>query len=224
MSINALRGSWLATGMLLLIASALPASAAAPDRIKIPSATPTALPQFLRGDARSVTVSGELYLPAGQGPFPAMVLKHESGGLRGPAGDNIRAWATMLNGWGVAALIVDGFGPRDIVDTDKDQAQLSIWADVSDSLAALKALGADPRIDKTRIGIAGWSRGGSAAIDTALDTVRKTAIGDDLRFALHVVFYGSGEAQYRDSATDRAPMLFLHGESDDYAPIGQSAK
>ena len=31
--------------------------------------------------------------------------------------------------------------------------------------------------------------------------------------------YGPGMTQYRDTATDKAPFLFLHGEADNYVPM-----
>jgi dienelactone hydrolase len=89
-----------------------------------------------------------------------------------------------------------------------------------DALGALQVLGADARFDRGRIGIVGWSRGGGVAFNTALETVRKSMITDDLKFALHVVFYGPADIQYRDRATDLSPVLFLHGEADNYVPIG----
>jgi dienelactone hydrolase len=66
----------------------------------------------------------------------------------------------------------------------------------------------------------GWSRGGFVALNTTLETVRRSAITDELKFALHVAFYGSAEIQYRDRATDQSPTLFLHGEADNYNSIG----
>ena len=167
-------------------------------------------------------MSGELYMPAkANGPVPALVLKHGSGGLQGPIGTNIRKWAATFTGWGIAAFVVDSFGPRGITSTGADQSKLSSWADVADALSALKVLAADPRIDKTRIGIVGWSRGGGVAWKTALETIRKSIITDDVKFAAHVVFCGGAEFQYRDRATDQSPMLFLHGEADDYVLIGR---
>jgi dienelactone hydrolase len=192
--------------------------AGAADRIDIASETPTSLAQYLHGGAPAVTVTGDLYLPKGTGPFPAMILKHGSGGLDGPTGDNIRKWAAAMNDWGIAAFVVDSFGPRGLKSTAKDQSALSFWADVADSFSALKVLAADPRIDKARIGIMGWSRGGTISLDTALETARQALIKDDTKFAVHVALYASETSQYRDSATDRAPMLVIHGAADNYVP------
>ena len=58
-------------------------------------------------------------------------------------------------------------------------------------------------------------------METALESARRAVLGDDgPKFAAHVVFYGPADTQYRDTATDHAPMLFFHGEADDYVTIG----
>ena len=204
----------------IALAVLVPGTGSAQEKISIPSFTPTLVSQLVQHTAPAATVTGMLYLPAqAQGPLPAMVLKHGSGGLSGAPLDNIRKWAQTLNQWGVAAVIVDSFGPRGISETATDQTRLAILADIADSLAALKVLAADPRIDKKRIGIMGWSRGAIAAVATGLETNRKSMVPDDVKFAVHVLFYADGTFQRRDGATDRSPMLFLQGESDDYTPI-----
>ena len=211
----------MALGAAVALLIAWSSGVAAREKIAIPSITPKSLAEFLHRQGAPATVAGELYLPTQRtGAVPVLILKHGSGGLGGANGDAIRQWAQLVARWGVAALVVDSFGPLGITDTAANQAQLSSWADVADTLAALKLLGADARFDKRRIGVMGWSRGGSVALETALETVRTRIIADDLKFAAHVVFYGAAEFQYRDRATDRSPMLFFHGEADNYVPVG----
>ena len=209
--------------MLAVFALALiaPGLARAQETISIPSETPALLGAFLHRQAPPQTVVGYLYMPANAtGPVPALILKHDSGGLTPPGADNIRKWAETLNSWGVAAFVVDSFGPRGISGTASDQSQLNQIADVADAFNGLKVLAADPRIDKTRIGIFGWSRGGTVAMVTALETARLAVLDPDgPKFAAHIVFYGSSATQYRDKATDGAPMLFFHGQTDDYAAM-----
>jgi hypothetical protein len=61
------------------------------------------------------------------------------------------------------------------------------------------------------------------SLDDLADMARKLGLGqlflglgtDDLKFALHVVFYGSATFQFR-GRTDKSPMIFLHGEADNY--------
>jgi dienelactone hydrolase len=202
------------------ISLAAPGMASAQQKLSISSVTPASLTALLHHETTPTTVTGQLYLPPkASGPILALVLLHGSGGLEGPTGTNIRKWAGTFAGWGVAALVVDSFGPRGIKETGSNQGQLSGWADDADALSALKVLAADPRIDKDRIGVVGWSRGGTAALNTALEAVRKSVITGDLKFALHVVFYGSATFQYR-SRTDQSPMIFLHGEADNYVIPG----
>jgi dienelactone hydrolase len=194
--------------------------ACAQQKISIPSETPAGLAPLLHHQAPMTTVSGDLFMPENvSGPVPALVLKHGSGGIQGNNGADYRKWAATFASWGVAALLVDSFGPRGVSNSVADQFKVSSWADVADALASLKVLAADPRIDKSRIGIVGWSRGGGVAWRTAFEAVRKSVITDNLKFAAHIVFYGGAEFQYRGS-TDQSPMLFFHGESDDYVAIG----
>ena len=216
------KGRALAVVATVVVAIAFgPGAARAQQKISIPSETPATLIQFLHHQAPATTVSGELYMPPkASGPVPALVLKHGSGGLSGTNGDNIRKWAATFASWGVAAFVVDSFGPRGMSSSVADQSKVSAWADVADALAGLKVLAADPRIDRSRIGVIGWSRGGGVAERTVLEAVRKSIITDDLKFAAHIVFYGDSEFQYRSNLTDQSPMLFFHGESDNYVAIG----
>src|SRR5712675_150385 len=96
----------------LAIALALPGTILA-ETISIPTVTPASPWPLLKHEAPAATVTGELTLPKqASGPVPALLLKHGSGGLAGPNGDNIRKWAGLFNGWGIATFIVDSFGPR----------------------------------------------------------------------------------------------------------------
>lgn len=212
----------LAFLVALPLASAAPLMSMAQEKVEIPSRTPSTWTEYAHGKGAAVAVVGYLYLPSGEkGPVPAMILKHGSAGLTGAQGDNIRKWAARLNEWGVAAFVVDSFGPRGIGESASDQSKLRSLADLADAFAALKVLAANPRIDPTRIGIIGWSRGGAIAMETALESARLAVLAPaDPKFAAHVVFYGMASPQYRDTATDRAPMLFLHGESDNLVPVG----
>ncbi len=207
----------------LLATSPMAAEDAKVETVSIPSVTPKSFASLslkIAAELTPVMVRGELYLPAQSiGPLPAMVVMHGSGGPQGASGNQVRSWGAQLARWGVAALVIDGFTPRGVDQTYANQAALSVWASVADALAGLKVLAADPRIDRSRIGVMGFSRGGRVSILTALDSVRRGMIEGDLKFAVHIPFYASGETQFFDRATDRSPMLFLHGAADDYTPM-----
>jgi dienelactone hydrolase len=199
-----------------------PVIGVAQEKVAIASRTPGTMGEYLHGQGEAVSVVGYLYLPSGASvPVPAMILKHGSEGLEGAQGENIRKWAKSLNDWGVAAFVVDSFGPRGLGSSATDQGKLRSLADLVDTFAALKVLAADRRIDPARIGIIGWSRGGAVAMESALESARLAVLAPaDPRFAAHVVFYGNATPEYRDTVTDHAPMLFFHGEADDLVPIG----
>jgi dienelactone hydrolase len=121
-------------------------------------------------DVKGTEVWGQLDLPKdGRGPFPAMVIAHGSAGVQRK---DLERWVPLFNQMGIATLLVDSFKPRGIKRTDEDQSQLDQAANDADALSALKLLATDPRIDASRIGVIGFSRGGIVALDTSVDTWR----------------------------------------------------
>ena len=154
-------------------------------------------------------IYGELQLPSkGAGPFPAMVIMHSSRGIVASIGD----WATLFNEMGVATFVVDSFTPRGLIESSADQ--LTFPAGVVDSLRALNILQHEPRIDSTKIGVIGFSRGAIAAMYSSFERYRASVLGaDGARFALHIPFYG-GCAQY--AKTTGSPILTFIGTEDDF--------
>lgn len=205
----------------IVIASVFVFSAAGmAETIDIKSGTPAGVQQLLRRDYAmgKTVVKGVLTFPAGKrDKVPAMVIVHGSGGI---SDSREGEWARRFNALGIAALVVDSFGPRGIANTSTDQSKLSTWANVADALNALKVLAADPRIDGTRIGIIGFSKGGQVSLYTALEIVRKSVIDDDLKFAIHVPLYPACNTRFVASAVTGAPLSVHLAEKDDYTPIG----
>jgi dienelactone hydrolase len=215
--------------LLVAACSSVGPETATVEDLSIPSMTPAVgrdwpdKPLFVAGKltvaSQPLNLPGELYLPKNAPtPMPAVVLVHGSGGLD-YEGTHIREWAGRLNAWGVAALVIDTYGPRGITETVSDQQQISIFAQVADAYAALKQLAADPRIDRDHIAIMGFSRGAIVTVDTAFETLRQGFGGGNLHFAAHVALYSGCNVAFADHATDKAPMLFLHGEGDDFTPM-----
>ena len=122
---------------------------------------PTLLPQFQPDSgAQPVTVTGYLTLPARAGRVPAVVLAHGCSGIRG----NIPPWADELESLGVAALVIDSFGPRGIVQVCTGDQQISISSRIVDAYRALAALQRHPRGDPAHIALMGFSQGGRVAL------------------------------------------------------------
>jgi len=199
----------------LALACALWAPAAAAEDVTFPSITPTGPSDLVAGRGAAVTLSGVLALPGGGARAPAVVLLHGSGGV---SAGREHAWAERLGRLGLATLIVDSFGPRGLRSTGADQGKLSTMANAADALAALRFLAAHPRIDPARIAAMGFSRGGQAALYSALEPLRRGAGAGELRFAAHVALYPSCSLPYRAQATTGAPILFALGGADDYTP------
>lgn len=224
---------WLA-GLLALIAAAAafgqPAAvssfASAPGNgvYAFPSWTPKTLPDLMRGDKGDETVNivGHLFLPPGDQKVPAVVLVHGSGGLYSAELDY---WPRQFNAAGIAVFVIDMFGPRGVRSTADDQSAVPFSADIADSFAALRLLATHPRIDAKRIAAIGFSRGGTAVLRSAVEPIiASQKLPDGLQFAAIVPVYSGGcsgifRLVVRPGVFSKAPMLFVHGSADDYAPM-----
>jgi len=184
--------------------------------VSFESTTPTGPNEFVtRAAGAKAMITGVLSLPdTVTGPVPAVVILHGSSGVK--PGEWV--WAKRINELGFASFVVDSFTGRGIKNTEADQSQLSMTADIADAYAALRLLSTNPRVDKKRIGVMGFSRGGIAALYSSLEPFRRAAIDDDLRFAAHVAFYPSCGIHYTAAHLDGAPILVLLGGKDDYTP------
>lgn len=174
--------------------------------------------QFLTGqrDGHPVTLAAALRLPPGMEKVPAVVLMHGSGGLSGVVDE----WARWLTDRGIASLMLDCFTARGVETTFANQAQLGRLAMIIDAYRAFDLLATHPRIDSGRIALMGFSRGGQAALYSAVRRFRDLhgpKLGD---FAGYVSFYPACHIRYRDDErlVDR-PIQVLHGTADDLNPI-----
>ena len=107
----------------------------------------------------SVTLSGDLSLPPGKGPFPAVVMIHGSG-PQDRSNPVFKVIAEGLNRQGIATLNYDKRG------TGKSGGNFCdcTYRDLADdALAGLRKLASLPMIDPKRIGIYGHSQGGMVA-------------------------------------------------------------
>ncbi len=193
-------------------------------RYAFASWTPKTLGDLLKGNAQTdpVNIVGHLFVPSGNEKVPAVVLMHGSGGVYSAMLD---FWPKQFNAAGYAVLAVDSFGPRGVKSTADDQSQVPFAADVADAFAALKLAASHPRIDAGRIAIMGFSRGGITTWRAAVERViAAQGLPDGLRFAAHVPVYSGGcvgafRLIVKPGVFSKAPMLWIHGDADDYTPI-----
>ena len=191
------------------------------------STTPKGLPDLVKpgavASADTVNIIGHLFLPEGSGKFPVVVLMHGSGGIYQAMLDY---WPKLLNAQGIGVFALDTFSPRGVKSTAEDQSQVPFAADVADNFSALRLLATHPRIDAKRIAIMGFSRGGIASWRTAVERIiAAQQLPDGLRFAAHVQTYSGGcsgvfRLIVKPGVFSKAPELWIHGEADDYTPIG----
>ncbi|KJK21380.1 dienelactone hydrolase [Burkholderiaceae bacterium 16] len=216
-------------------AAAQPLSPETQGRIDFTSYTPKTMFDLARERRQNWTeqkVRGDLYLPksgtgvgtgTGGERVPAIVLMHGSGGVE----SSMTQWVEALNGMGVAAFVVHVFDSRGVSRTAEDQALVPHAADLVDAFQALRLLASHPGIDAARIGIMGFSRGGSTAFEVAEEPLRRAVIKDDLKFALHIPVYAGCNQVYWSAQITKAPILNLVGAEDDYTtaePCEQLAK
>ena len=190
------------------------------------SATPKTLPDLVKGVGldQTTNIAGHLFLPKGKETekVPAVILMHGSGGIYSAM---LEFWPKQFNDAGIAVFSIDSFGPRGVKSTAEDQSQVPFAADLVDAFAALKLLATHPRIDPKRIAVMGFSRGGNTSWRAAVERiVASQKLPDNLRFAAHIPLYTGGctgvlRLQVKPGVFGKAPMLFIHGDADDYTPI-----
>jgi dienelactone hydrolase len=161
-----------------------------------------------------VTVRADLFLPEGvAGRMPAMVIHHGSGGV-----SNTReyAYAREFTKMGIASIIPDSFTPRGVKSTVEDQLAVSSNDMIADAFSLLKLAAQHPRLDPARIGITGFSKGGTVAMRSGLELMVARHAKGGPQFALHVAFYAGCDTIYHNMRTTGAPMLVLIGGADTY--------
>jgi dienelactone hydrolase len=167
-----------------------------------------------RQKGQPVQITAVIYWPAKPGPVPALVIHHGSGGV---SDSREGRYAREMVAMGVAAVVIDSFKPRGVTSTVEDQSAVTGQDFNLDALGALKALGGNARIDRLKIGITGFSKGGTSTLMAAHERqVVAAGVPAGLRYALHVPFYPSCSAQYYQPKTTGAPIYMLLGAADSY--------
>ena len=161
-----------------------------------------------------VVVFGDLKIPKGiKEKVPAIVFVHGSAGWH----RRHKSWLKLFNKMGIATFRINSFSPRKVTSTIGKQHILPTSSMIADSYNALKLLSTHPKIDRERIGIMGWSKGGVAALYSACEPIRQSMVNGDLKFALHISLYPFCMKLEKIQMTG-APILILIGEKDESTP------
>lgn len=154
---------------------------------------------------------------------PAVVLLHGCGGLYGRDGQVAARYAgylALLRSQGMHALAVDslgGRGEKELCTQKIGERRVTQVQRRQDALAALAWLSAQPGVDAGRLGLLGWSHGGSTVLAATNENhaeVRRAPA----RAAFAVAFYPGCEAELKRGYASSVRLLMLLGGSDDWTP------
>jgi dienelactone hydrolase len=189
-------------------------------------------------------IPATLIKPAGEGPFPAIVIMHDCSGLGPHSSGAPFRWAQELVSQGYVVLLPDSFTPRGFPNgvctlPGKQEKAANGYVRARDAYGALAALRKLPYVDGKHIGIMGGSHGGwstLAAMYVPMNEQDPLADAKRNGFAAAVALYPRCANRYGAWSTVRqhknfgpvvshsgvykpiAPVLILIGEKDDWTP------
>jgi len=165
-----------------------------------------------------VVISGELRLPSGAGPFPAVILAH---GCSGILRNKEVAWASVLREWGYATFVVDSFYGRNLIEVCTNPPTLSGTQRIPDAYGALRILVTHPKIDPRRVALMGFSAGGALTMGASTAWALETfAPSGQPAFRAFLPFYPYCNTVYPERERISAPVRIHTGELDDWLPAG----
>ena len=110
-------------------------------------------------------IYGELYLPEGDGPFPAVIIGH---GLDSNLIDT-EGYAKIFARYGIAAYVFDFIGGGSEIRSDGDILDMTVLTERADMLAVLDGIRALDAVDVGKIFLMGCSQGGFVATCAAAE-------------------------------------------------------
>ncbi|MGH7311972.1 MAG: dienelactone hydrolase family protein, partial [Candidatus Rokuibacteriota bacterium] len=162
-----------------------------------------------------------LWRPAGEGPFPAVVLLHGCHGVSA----STQAWGRWFRDRGYVALVVDSWAARGIANgclpTSPDLPSSERF---DDAIGALRWLHGRREVARERIGVVGWSNGGVFAMSLvngpSHERARRRGVTvPEPGVAAAVAFYPGGCYSLVHELAVR-PLLVLLGDADDWTVPG----
>jgi dienelactone hydrolase len=176
-----------------------------------------------------LVLTGKLFKPHGDGPFPALVLMHGCNGVS----QSYVSWAEKINSWGYVTLVLDSFAPRGHGNICENLAAVTFHTRVQDAYDAKAYLSQDPFVNRQRIGVMGWSHGGGATLASVSQSYLLNMLivqggGSKLSslsnyldktgpFQAATAFYPWCAGILNDTVS---PLLILAGEKDTWTPAG----
>jgi len=169
-----------------------------------------------------LTLDAVLYVPAGPGPFPAVVAMHGCNGLwrqNGQLSLRHSDWGEQLAAAGFLVLMPDSYGSRKLGSQCgvKDATVRSSRERVADAATARHWLQGRKDVRADAISLLGWSGGGAAVLAAIRRDRRPADPRPDFKSA--VAFYPNCRLQSESADfAARLPALILMGDADDWTP------
>ena len=132
----------------------------------------------------------------------------------------MRSYAALLNAQGAHALVLDSLTPRgekELCTQKLSSRQVTQANRRLDALAALAWLAQRSGVDPHRVGLLGWSNGGSTVL-AAVNMRHPAVAAASVKAAFAVAFYPGCEAELKRGFESSTPLLMLVGEADDWTP------
>ncbi|MDP3229916.1 MAG: prolyl oligopeptidase family serine peptidase [Acidovorax sp.] len=155
---------------------------------------------------------------------PAVLALHGCGGLYAKGGalsSRYRETAQTLHAAGYAVLMPDSFGSRglrDVCQTRYSDRTVGVSDRVQDARVALAWLAAQPGVDARRIGVMGWSNGGTTTLNLLEQRRTHPRAGEPALAGAAVFYPGCGPLLKRQAVVEGVPLLMQLGALDDWTP------
>ena len=189
-------------------------AASAQERVSFPS---------LDGPGNAPVVLIGYFFAAPTSPAPAIAMFHGCGGpydRSGTLARRMREYAALFNGLGMHVLVVDSLTPRyekELCTQRSGRRRVTQANRRLDALGAIEYLAAREDVEPRRIGLIGWSNGGSTVL-AATNLRHRDVAQEAVKAAFAIAFYPGCEADLRRGYEPAAPLLMLVGQLDDWTP------
>jgi len=175
---------------------------ASAESVRFPTAT-------LPGITDKAVLTATVTKPEGPGPFPAIILLHDSGGLSRKDTE----YAKKLVTWGYVVIVPDSFSPRGFGKLQTDPDAVGAQQRVQDTIGTAEYLATLSYVKKGHIGVLGFSHGGW----TIMKGVQENAFWGAYGIKAAVAYYPYCTAPQDINVA--LPVRILIGEKDDWTPV-----
>lgn len=116
-------------------------------------------------DAGDHQIPATICAPTAEGVYPAVVMLHGTGSSRDEAGNGYKMAApVMAEKYGIVTIRFDFMGSG---ESTADYANYNYTTAVADAVVCAEYVGAMENVDADKIGVMGWSQGGTNALSCA---------------------------------------------------------